>query len=62
LDLQDAGKLVTVSIFDQSGRLCSVSDLNGQNKKIDVSSLIPGFYFMKVVDGNHSRVVKIVRL
>ena len=51
-----------ISIFDQLGRERMNHTLDGQGGRVDVSSLAPGFYFVRVSLEKDSHMYKILKL
>ena len=49
-----------VRIHDLSGRLVLTRRIAGPTALLDISSLAPGCYVVKVMQGNRERVVKVV--
>lgn len=62
VDLPDYRGQALARIFDQSGRLCSVLAVDQMTGSIDVKALRSGLYFMRITSGNHSGIVKLIRL
>ena len=56
--LQDGG--AEVKIYDLSGRLLSVRHAEGPSMMLDVASLAPGCYLVRVEQGRGVKVVKMV--
>lgn len=48
------------SIYSVSGQLVSKGDLSGNVETLDVASLLPGVYFVRLISGDLSHTTKIV--
>lgn len=62
VDLSGYQGQALASVFDPSGRLCKVLPVDQQTGSIDVKAFRPGLYFVKIASGDHSGVVKLIRL
>ena len=55
-------KIYNVTLFDISGRIIIVKkDINSTSKKINLSNLINGSYFLKIITGSGEIVKKIIK-
>lgn len=62
VDLPDYHEQAVASVFDQSGRLCSILPIDRETGAIDVKALRTGLFIMRITSGNHSGMVKLIRL
>ncbi len=59
--IESKGTPLKIEIYDISGKICLVQELNDSSDSINITSLSPGAYFFKVTSDNIIKITRIIK-
>src|SRR6056297_2794796 len=59
-DKKDSGKKINVQILDIKGNILRYKEFDGLPGKMNIQSLAAGLYFVKIKDGQHQEILRLV--
>ena len=61
-DIQTFKQLTAkVQVYDVCGKLIQTLDVNSSSKKIDISNLAAGMYFIRAISENEAKTISFVK-